>query len=78
MRAEAIIQSVAGADVNANVLLIMVQVFERTNRLPQAIALLEQLSLRPDSRLLGSDLQRVSAKIAQRRGDNELAVALYR
>jgi tetratricopeptide (TPR) repeat protein len=77
-RAETLIQSVAGADANASALLIMVQVFERTNRLPQAVALLEQLSARPDSRLLGSDLQRVSAKIAQRRGDHELAVELYR
>jgi tetratricopeptide (TPR) repeat protein len=77
-RAEAIIQSIADADVNANALLIKVQVYERTNRLPQAAALLEQLSARPDSRLLGSDLQRVSAKIAQRRGNHELAVELYR
>jgi tetratricopeptide (TPR) repeat protein len=77
-RAETLIQSVAGAEANANALLIMVQVFERTNRLPQAVALLEQLSARPDSRLLGSDLQRVSAKIAQRRADHELAVELYR
>jgi tetratricopeptide (TPR) repeat protein len=76
-RAEALIQAVA-ADANASTLIILVQILERTNRLAQARAVMEQLRARPDSRLIGSDLQRVSAKLAQRSSDHELAVELYR
>ncbi|HEY3657520.1 MAG TPA: sulfotransferase [Steroidobacteraceae bacterium] len=78
-RAETLIQNVMTRESsNAGAWLIQVQVFERTNRLPEAAALLKRVSALSDTHSLGSDLLRVSAKIAQRQSDHELAVELYR
>jgi tetratricopeptide (TPR) repeat protein len=77
-RADTLIQNVMTRETNAGAWLIQAQVFERTNRLPEAAALLKRLSALPDTQSLGSDLLRVSAKIAQRQSDHELAVELYR
>jgi tetratricopeptide (TPR) repeat protein len=78
-RAESMLQLAAcGGDGEPGAMLIMVQIFERTNRLEQAERLLAQLAARPDAALLGAELQWVSAKIAQRQSKHELAIELYR
>ncbi|HUI62402.1 MAG TPA: sulfotransferase [Steroidobacteraceae bacterium] len=76
--AESILRTAVGSDAGVSALIILVQIYERTNRLAQAQALLDRLRTHPDARTLGSDLQRVGGKLAQRRGDHELAVELYR
>jgi tetratricopeptide (TPR) repeat protein len=77
-RGEALIQDVMRGAPNARAWLIQVQIFERTNRLAEAAELLKRLSALPDAQALGSDLLRVSAKVAQRQADHELAVERYR
>jgi tetratricopeptide (TPR) repeat protein len=77
-RAETLIGSVMRGDPNASALLIQVQIFERTNRVAEAAALLDQVASLPEAKSMGSDLLRVSAKIAQRRSDHALAIELYR
>jgi tetratricopeptide (TPR) repeat protein len=77
-RAEQLIQAAVSTTEDADALLILIQIFERTNRLSESIAMLQRLRAKPQAHSLGSDLQRVSAKLAQRHGDHELAVELYR
>ncbi len=77
-RAELILGALDLGRLNANTLLIQVQILERTNRLAEADALLGELLALPDAQALGADLVRVGGKIAQRRGDPALALELYR
>jgi len=78
-RAEALIQAATRsrrADAAAE--LISVQLLERTNRLDEAAARLALLKTHPDAAGLGAELQRVAGRIAQRHGQHELAVELFR
>jgi len=77
-QAETMLRTSVGSDAGVSALIILVQIYERTNRLAEAQALLDRLRGHPDARLLGSDLQRVGGKLAQRRSDHELAIELYR
>ncbi len=75
---QAIERAVRGEDADPATQLILAQVLERTNRIEEATAIHERLVARPDAATLGAELQRVSAKLAQREGRHELAVELYR
>ncbi|HEV7613014.1 MAG TPA: sulfotransferase [Steroidobacteraceae bacterium] len=77
-RAESLIRSAICGNQNAGALLVQVQIFERTNRVAEAAALLERVASLPEAQSMGSDFLRVSAKIAQRRSDHALAIELYR
>lgn len=58
--------------------LTLVQIYERTNRLEEAGALLAQLAQDPRCRELGGELTATQAQLAQRRGEHERAVELFR
>jgi tetratricopeptide (TPR) repeat protein len=58
--------------------LTLAQIYERTNRLDEAAALLAQLAQDPRSRELGTELTASEAQLAQRRGEHERAAALFR
>lgn len=77
-RAQTLIGNVMRGNPTPGALLIQVQIFERTNRITEAAALLDQIASLPEVKSMGSDLLRVSAKIAQRRSDHALAIELYR
>jgi tetratricopeptide (TPR) repeat protein len=78
-RAKAFIQAATrGRQADPAAELISVQIRERTNRLDEATAQLQRLRARPDAAGLGAELQRVAGRIAQRRGQHELAVELFR
>ncbi|HVY82046.1 MAG TPA: sulfotransferase [Steroidobacteraceae bacterium] len=57
--------------------LTLAQIYERTNRLDEADALLAQLVRDPRSRELGAELAATQAQLAQRRGEHTQAVALF-
>jgi tetratricopeptide (TPR) repeat protein len=78
-RAQAAIeQAERGAEAEPATLLILAQVLERTNRLEEAESIRDRLAASSHAIRLGSEFQRVSAKLAQRRGLHELAIELYR
>jgi tetratricopeptide (TPR) repeat protein len=62
---------------DAESVLRMIQVHERTNRLPEARAALAQLKADPRSASLGTDLKLVEARLADREGRAQEAHDLY-
>ena len=69
-------QAASDPDPPPQALLSLVQVFERTNRLPQARAWLDRLKADPAAAGLGSDFLLAEARIAEREGGHEHAVDL--
>ena len=63
---------------DAESLLRMIQVFERTNRVTEARAALDKLRADPRSAALGADMNLVEARVADREGRAQDAHDLYR
>jgi tetratricopeptide (TPR) repeat protein len=79
-RAEPAVMSAASGETirDPQAALTYVQILERTNRIAEADKLLQRLTADPRAALLGTDLQLVQAKIAQRQSRHELAADMYR
>ena len=77
-KAEQLLASIPASGASPRAKLMHIQILERTNRLREAAELLAQLRASPAATELGSEYQRVAAKIAQRQGQHELALELYR
>ena len=77
-RAEQVITKLSAARLDVHAMLTLAQILERTNRLQEAKQLVEQLSGDPRSVALGMDLQVMQAQLAQRAGDHEGAVEMFR
>jgi tetratricopeptide (TPR) repeat protein len=76
--AEQAIQRLARAgSLDPRARLTLAQIYERTNRVDEAAALLAQLAQDPRARELGTELTATEAQIAQRRGEHERAVELF-
>src|SRR5579862_1561889 len=77
-RAEPTVRKAAlQADADPRATLTLIQLLERTNRIPEALSLFEQLRMLPAAALLGNDLQMTEAQLAQRQSRHEDAVALF-
>ena len=78
-RAEHAIRQLANArDLEPRASLTLAQIFERTNRLDEARAVLARLAVDPAAQALGADLTLAQAQLAQRDSDHERAVVLFR
>ncbi len=78
-RAEAAVrQATAGADADPQARLVLVQVLERSNRVDEARAELERLAADPRTASLGGELALTRARLAQRDGQYDTAIRLYR
>ena len=76
-RAEATVRrALADGQDNLVAKLTLVQLLERTNRIDEAAALLEELLADPRSERLGADLRIAKAIVAQRQSRHELALEL--
>jgi Flp pilus assembly protein TadD len=77
--AAAMAAAAAGAgDSSAHSLLTLVQLLERTNRLEEAGARLEQLSVHPAAHRLDAEITLITAQLAQRSGNHEAACSGFR
>jgi len=65
-------------DLDPRASLTLAQIYERTNRVDEANAIVERLMQQPQASSLGSELIATRAHLAQRRGDHRLAVELFR
>ncbi|HKC15225.1 MAG TPA: sulfotransferase, partial [Steroidobacteraceae bacterium] len=74
----AVRQATAGADPDPQARLVLVQVLERSNRVEEARAVLERLAADPQAAVLGGELQLAQARLAQRSGQHDVAIRLYR
>jgi tetratricopeptide (TPR) repeat protein len=76
--AEAAVRRLAQAGpLDPRARLTLAQIYERTNRLEEASALVAQLAQDPRSRELGGELLATQAQLAQRRGEHAEAVTLF-
>ena len=77
-RAEPTVRNAAlKSDADPRARLTLIQLLERTNRIPEARSLFEQLRAQPAAASLGSDLKMTEAQLAQRESKHETAVALF-
>jgi tetratricopeptide (TPR) repeat protein len=72
-RAEHVLSRLGSHELDARAMLTLAQIMERTNRLPEAQRLVEQLSSGARAASLGMDLLVTRAQLAQRAGDHERA-----
>lgn len=79
-RAEPAVRNAVQADErNARKQLTLAQLLERTNRTSESQGIVDRLAADPVAQAeLGTDLVLLRAQLAQRRGDNETAIALFR
>jgi Flp pilus assembly protein TadD len=71
-------QAALKADADPRATLTLIQLLERTNRIPEARSLFDELRAQPDAASLGNDLMITEAQLAQREFKHEAAVALFR
>jgi Flp pilus assembly protein TadD len=64
-------------DADPQAKLTLVQLLERTNRVPEARAALERLKAEPAAARLGSEIKVTEAQLAQRESRHEIAVTLF-
>jgi tetratricopeptide (TPR) repeat protein len=78
-RAEPTVRSAALDDAgDPRAMLTLIQLLERTNRIPEARARFEILRSHPAASSLGGELKATEAQLAQRESHHEAAVALFR
>lgn len=79
-RAEPAVRAAADADVhNARAQLTLAQLLERTNRTGESQSIVDRLIADPRAQAeLGTDLVLLRAQLAQRAGDNEASISLFR
>jgi tetratricopeptide (TPR) repeat protein len=75
---EALRAAFADGSRDAGASVTLARMLERTNRLTEARSVLEQTADAPDPHRFDGELAQARATLAQREGDHELAVALYR
>jgi Flp pilus assembly protein TadD len=71
-------QAAAQPDADPQAKLTLIQLLERTNRLTEARALLDELQISPGAIVLGGELKLTQAQLAQREAKHALAAALFR
>ena len=78
-RAEPTVREAASqGDADPRATLTLVQLLERTNRIPEARSLFDQLRAQSGAASLGNDLTMTEAQLAQRESKHEAAAALFR
>jgi tetratricopeptide (TPR) repeat protein len=77
-RAERVVAQLAASELDARAMLILAQIMERTNRLPEAQRLVDRLANDSRAASLGHELLLAQAQVAQRAGDHERACELFR